>query len=138
MSKNLTLKYFIIALISTLSSATVMFGQTASSDCAAGTGTGLTIGTAATVSAANTLGNPTLSSANCNMTSTNAQRDVWYWFTATAASTTVTFTPIPPTCHWAMWLSGSTSTAIHGVPKSSFLAHVPLTAKVGATVRIRS
>lgn len=95
MSKNLTLKYFIIALISTLSSATVMFGQTASADCAVGNNTALTIGTAVTVNSQQTLGNPTLSSTNCGMTSatTSARRDVWYWFTATAASTTVTFTP---------------------------------------------
>ena len=72
-----------------------MFAQTASADCGAGTGTALTVGTAVTVNAANTLGNPTLSSANCGMTAAtgSAQRDVWYWFTATAASTTVTFTP---------------------------------------------
>jgi hypothetical protein len=95
MSKNFTLKYFIIALISTLLSATSMFAQSATTDCAAGTGTAITIGTAVTVNNQTNLGSPTLSATNCGMTNatSSARRDVWYWFTAIAPSMTVTFTP---------------------------------------------
>lgn len=65
------------------------FGQTASADCGIGSGTGLTVGTAVTVNSAQTLGDPAVSLCG----SGTAQRDAWYWFTATSNTTQVSFTP---------------------------------------------
>jgi hypothetical protein len=89
MSKNLTLKYILILLLSTLFSASKVFSQSSTADCSTNAAQQVTLGTCATITASSTLGNPTLS--DCS-TSTSGE-DGWVWFTAASATSTVSYTP---------------------------------------------
>ncbi|MFZ4783854.1 MAG: T9SS type A sorting domain-containing protein [Flavobacteriales bacterium] len=90
MSKSLKSCFLKAALICSLLLQSVLsFSQSATADCAIGTGTGLTAGVSASVNSAQTLGSPTVTLCGTG----TAQRDVWYWFTATSSTTQVAFTP---------------------------------------------
>ena len=90
MSKNLTLKFLILFILSVFVAQNELLAQTIVADCTTNGASQVTVGNCYTgLSFNQTLGNPAIST--CSVTGTN-HRDGWVWFNAVSTTTTITFT----------------------------------------------